>query len=65
METSGRVKFEVGVAGRSAVLVVLDENISIARYWPYVSDFQLICYLNKRTAIRGRRRYYRYFGCRC
>ena len=33
METSGRVKVEVGVARRSAVLVVLDKNISIARYW--------------------------------
>lgn len=46
METSGRVKFEVGVARRSAVLVVLDKNISIARYRRCVSSFQLICYLN-------------------
>lgn len=41
METSGGVKFEVGVARRSAVLVVLDKNISIARYGRYVSGYQL------------------------
>ena len=46
METSGRVKFEVDVARRPAVRVVLDKNISIARYWRYVSSFQVNCYLN-------------------
>ena len=46
VETSGRVEFDVGVARRSAVLVVLDKIISIARYWRYVSSFQLICYSN-------------------
>ena len=46
METSGRVEFEVGVARRSAVLVVLDKNISIARYWRYISNLQSIWSLN-------------------
>ena len=36
-ETSGRVGFWVGAARRSAVLVVLDKNVSIARYWRYIS----------------------------
>ena len=46
MEISGRFKFEVSAAGRSAVLVILVMNVSMARHWRYVSSFQLICYLN-------------------
>lgn len=46
MEVSGRVKLEIGVVRRSAVLEVLDKNISIARYWRYISNVQLICSLN-------------------
>ena len=45
MEVSGRVKLEVGVVRRSAVLAVLDKNNSIARYWRYISNVQLICSL--------------------
>ena len=46
VEVSGRVTLEIGVVRRSAVLVVLDKNISIARFWRYISNVQLFCSIN-------------------